>query len=146
VVVLYRRFGTNYRSQVKKSLDLLNLEDGTDMLSGNVGTRRCVISQKSAHLVVRSVARSKCSTCLKGWDSLLCAAVLFISVCKPRILPVTTTSFPQSLSLPVLSCLFSFNYCFLCYISPSFSLSLCFVVVVQYCKKRHTCGLYHLKP
>jgi hypothetical protein len=46
VVILYRRFGTTYRSNLKGSsyhevmksfLDFLTREDGTDMLSRNVG-------------------------------------------------------------------------------------------------------------
>ena len=39
VVIPYRRFGTTYRHhiQVSKNQEVLTLEDGTDILSRNVG-------------------------------------------------------------------------------------------------------------
>ena len=50
IILLYLRFGANYRS-----LDCFSLEDGTDRLSRNVGNSntnlRCVTSQKSEDLV-----------------------------------------------------------------------------------------------
>jgi hypothetical protein len=50
VVIIYRRFGTTYQSHLQ--VHNLDLEDGNDTLSRNVGKtitkRRRVISQKSA--------------------------------------------------------------------------------------------------
>jgi hypothetical protein len=52
VIILYRRFGTTYRSHFK---ELVTLEDGTDTLSQNVGkvtTRRRLTSRNSADLTI----------------------------------------------------------------------------------------------
>jgi hypothetical protein len=73
VVIVYRRFGTTYRSHFFAFLfGLLTRENRTDKLSRNVGkeltTRSLVISQKGADLTLLSDHTFSCRSCGTSMD------------------------------------------------------------------------------